>query len=140
MSRSDSFRSQHGEILQMVKEIAPLLNLAQLAQDAGAVRGMLTKLAGKLSVHLAMEDKSLYPLMLANGDPRVKGTAQRFSDEMGGIKQVFEQYSKKWPTPSAIQGNPEAFVKETKGLFDALGKRITRENNELYPLYDGMTS
>lgn len=137
MSRTDSFRAQHDNILQIVGGIVPLLASRKLATDAGAVRRLLAQLTGMVSVHLAMEDNSLYPTMLTHRDARLKTAAQRFQQEMGGIKSAFESYTKKWASATAIQANPDEFIKETRSLFDVLGKRIARENSELYSLLDG---
>ncbi len=136
MARSDNFRSQHQDLKQLVGQIVPLLNSAQLGKDAGEARNLLSKLAGKISVHLSMEDKVLYPTMLAHSDASIKSTAQRFMTEMGGIAKAFDGYVKKWPTSAAIQSNPDEFIKETKGIADALAKRMQKEEAELYALYD----
>lgn len=137
MSRTDSFRTQHDKILQIVGGIVPLLSSNNLGTDAGAVRRLLAQLTGMVSVHLAMEDNSLYPAMLTHKDARLKTTAQRYQQEMGGIKGAFENYTKKWASATSIQANPDQFVKESKSLFETLGRRIARENNELYSLLDG---
>ena len=59
-------------------------------------------------------------------------------DEMSGIAQAFNQYYEKWTT-NAMREQPDAFVLETKRLFSVLGRRIERENSELYPLMDNLT-
>ena len=41
-----------------------------------------------------------------------------------------------WTKAFAIQQNPEEFVEATKGIFDARGKRIEKEDSELYVLVD----
>lgn len=136
MSRTDSYRRQHDELLEVVTEISGKLDALQLAKDASEVRALLSKLMGKLKIHLAMEDKSLYPQLLKSLDPAAKKLAQRFIDEMGSIGLVVEKYAANWPSPTAIQKNANGFVSETRKLFEALGKRIVKENNELYKFVD----
>jgi len=51
---------------------------------------------------------------------------------MGGIGQAVKTYKEKWSSALEIQKEPNEFIKQTKGIFDALVKRIDKENNELY--------
>jgi hemerythrin-like domain-containing protein len=136
MAATDSFRKQHTDLLAVAGEIGKKLDPAQLAKDASQARMLLSSLAGKLKVHLAMEDKTLYPRLMQDPDPEVSGLAKRFADEMGGIAEVFAGYTDRWPSGKAIQEAPQQFVTDTKKLFAALATRIERENNQLYPLLD----
>ncbi|EKD96873.1 MAG: hypothetical protein ACD_23C01207G0001, partial [uncultured bacterium] len=74
MAKSDMFRNQHKELLDLVGKITPLLN-PQAAKDKSAdIRAALTGLAGKITMHLQVEDTVLYVKMLA--DPKAKATAE----------------------------------------------------------------
>jgi hypothetical protein len=50
------------------------------------------------------------------------------------IKVVFGNYKSKWMTAGVIEGQSGNFVTETQGLFKALGARISKEDNDLYPI------
>lgn len=135
-SKTEVFRNQHADIINIVKEVEQNgLAPGKLPANAAKVRVLLNKLSGKVSIHLAMEDDALYPRLLQHQDAEVKNKAKKFIDEMGGIKNAYLDYNKKW-TQSAIEMDSPAFVKETTGLFGALGDRIKRENNDLYALVD----
>jgi hemerythrin-like domain-containing protein len=136
MAATASFRKQHDELLAVAGEIGKLLDASRLADDAASARTLLSNLAGKLKIHLAMEDKTLYPRLMQDPDPKVSAMAKRFADEMGGIAEVFGGYMERWPTARAIQEAPQRFVTDTQKLFGALSTRIDRENNQLYPLLD----
>ncbi|MEK6578293.1 MAG: hemerythrin domain-containing protein [Bdellovibrionota bacterium] len=136
MAKTDNFRKQHKDLLGIVGQITAVLNPAAVKKDPNGVKQLLSTLAGKITVHLAMEDEALYPEILAKGSPQAKQTAQAFMKEMGSIKTVFTGYVGKWSTPDVIGTHAEDFCHETKQLFSALGNRISREDNELYPLYD----
>lgn len=138
MQRTASFRRQHSEMLDIAIEISGLLNPIDLAKDASKVRGLLSALAGKLTVHLSMEDKSLYPNLFNSQDARISSLAKQYVEEMGNIKEVFGTYIKNWPSPTAIQNDPVKFINETKVIFEALQKRIKREDTELYSMVDDM--
>lgn len=136
MARTDNFRRQHDEIIALAQELAALLDPAKLAVDAGPARSKLSSLAGKLKVHLAMEDQSLYPNAASSGHAPLSSLATQYQQEMGGIKAAFEKYLATWPAPAAIQAKPEAFVADTKAIYGALAERVRKENEELYPLVD----
>jgi hemerythrin-like domain-containing protein len=133
MSATANFRKQHAEILEIAKNIDA--TLPRLPGGASDVRAQLNSLAAKVNIHLAIEDEALYPRLRAHPDARIQSTANKFTDEMAGIKDAFQKYLKAW-TEAAIRANAAAFAAETKSLFGALGQRIKRENTELYPLLD----
>ena len=64
MGLTDNLRRQHTEILKMAGEIQHLIGCGAV-KNATALRGVLARLTGVVKVHLAMEDSSSYPLMLA---------------------------------------------------------------------------
>jgi Hemerythrin HHE cation binding domain len=132
MGYTDKFRSQHSDILEVVGDITQNI---KVQADAAVLRRMLSNLAGKLNLHLAMEDKALYPRLMEMKDGDAKEVATRFMTEMGGLGGAFAAYNNKWQV-SVIRKDPAGFSKESHAVFSALGKRIARENADLYPLAD----
>jgi hemerythrin-like domain-containing protein len=51
---------------------------------------MLSRLFGKLSVHLTLEDSSLYPRCQQHSDEKLREMAKRFANEMSGHKAAVE--------------------------------------------------
>ncbi|MCC6751783.1 MAG: hemerythrin domain-containing protein [Deltaproteobacteria bacterium] len=137
MAITDNLVKVHRELLDLAKEMSASLVPAKVATDAETIRKQLSAFAGKLSVHLAMEDKSFYPRLLASTDSKVVATAKRFLDEVGGLGKAFSDYNGKWLTAKAIQADANGFIAESKKIFAALGDRIAKEEKELYPLDKG---
>lgn len=137
MPRTTRFREQHVEILQLASELRKI-GPEELAKDAVAARSLLSKLVGKLSLHLAVEDRSLYPELQKSPDVNVANMARRFENEMGGLADSVMAWGKRWPTPATIQAQPARFIAETTAVVDALKNRILREHQELYPALDAM--
>jgi hemerythrin-like domain-containing protein len=135
MAATDSFRKQHAELVEIVKQIESALVPQKLGADTSAVRPLLSSLIGKLSMHLAMEDNALYPRLKEHANADVRNTATKFITEMSGIKPVVEKYAQKW-SDDAIRKDAPGFCTETRGLFTALADRIKRENTELYAMVD----
>jgi hemerythrin-like domain-containing protein len=130
------FRDQHDELLKIASDISSYLDVDRLSENAGEVSRLLSQLLGKLSVHLSMEDKALYPKLSEHPDGRVRSMARSFIAEMGGIGEAVNEYKNKWSSSLEIQKNPRDFIEQTKGIFAALAQRIERENNELYRAVD----
>ncbi len=138
MSRTQSFRTQHQEIGDILKQVEAVLTPATVAAKGDEVRKTLVALTGKITIHLAMEDKSLYPTMVASANADAKKMAQDYMTEMGGLADAYKAYVGKWGNGQIISAQAETFCTETKGIIDALRKRIQREETQLYPLADSI--
>lgn len=138
MSKTESFRAQHKEIgtlvLQIEKDLTP--DGLRVPGKAEEVRSILSALAGKLSIHLAMEDKALYPQMLSSNNDAAKKMAESYMQEMGALAGAFKDYVAKWSNGTVIRENAETFCTQTKEVFTLLKKRVEREEANLYPLRD----
>lgn len=107
--------------------------------DAIPIARLIGKLNVLLRVHFAFEDTILYPLMMRSGDGEAAALAHLFSCETGSLAPEFEDFVRRWSGPSAIDSMFDAFRDEATGLFGALGARIERENDLLYPLAERIT-
>ncbi len=134
MSNRDRYTEQHERILIPAKEILVVLDSHKLEGNESKVRRLLSMLAGRLKIHLVIEDKSVYPALLNDSDVHVRGVARKFKDEMGNIAEVFNNYLARWNSELKIKASRDAFTNETRALFAALVSRISREDEELYPL------
>ena len=135
-SKTESFRHHHFEVRALAERIEALLALDSITADAGPIATVVRDLFGKFGIHLAIEDATLYPRMIEHPDSALRQAAQRFQREMGGLKARFDEYRQRWPGPTAISRDPQAFITETRGILAALGRRIACEDAELYDLYD----
>ncbi|HYE48297.1 MAG TPA: hemerythrin domain-containing protein [Azospirillaceae bacterium] len=134
MRPTDNYRRQHTEITTLLEQLHALLLVPQPAAG-DSLAATLRRLTGKLTVHLAMEDQSLYPRLLQSPDARIAATAARFQQEMSGIREAFQQFLGRW-TDAAIQADRAGFSAALDALSAVLSRRIERENTELYPLLD----
>lgn len=138
MAKTDQFRIQHKEILALAAEISTLaLPIVQTGSE-GAIKAKLNTLSGVLSVHLAMEDKSLYPAMASCQNTAAKALAQSFQHQMGGIASAFKSFTGRYPTGRHIADSAGGFSSEFKSILMALKTRIGKEEASLYPLADAL--
>lgn len=137
MSKTKHYRMHHGELRALVARIEAQLDLERIIADAAPVASVIRELFGKFGIHLAIEDAALYPKMISHGDARLRSVAQLFQAEMGGLNTAFNEYRRRWHGPTAIAKDPWAFLSETAEILRALTRRMSREDEELYDLYDG---
>ena len=136
MSDLAKLRAEHAALIEIARRLSAIIAEPQppSAAELFAVRG---ELASVLIGHLKAEDWVLYPRLFASPDPAVEQTARAFSDEMGHLAEAYGAHTQKW-TASSIAADWAGYCRETGVILDALGKRIIRENRELYPLLEAM--
>lgn len=98
--------------------------------DLASIRWRLNHV---LMVHLAKEDRHLYPQLQNCGEARVQALAKRFADEMGNLAEVYLAYTNEW-TAQKIAGDARGFSTATLSVMRALRQRILREERDLYPM------
>ena len=110
--------------------------LAEPLLDPSAVRQVLGELATKVTMHLAMEDRALYPLLAGSRNPATSQLATQFQQSMGGLFDTFVAFDRKYAVVKSISTGQAEFVAEARAVLAALSARIAHEEQELYPLLD----
>ncbi len=128
-----TLRQQHQELGKLLVRIQ---NRITAGAPGAELRAALVEFSGKLSVHLAGEDRSVYPALIAGKDANVAAMAKRFADEMGGLGQAFKAFMARYATGALIDGQRDAFAKDYDGIVSAVLKRVQAEEDELYPAAD----
>lgn len=136
MRKTETYRQHHQELRSIAARIDAQLDPEGIAANPNAVATVVRELFGKFSVHLAIEDNSLYPRAKAHTDTRVRDIAVRFEKEMGDLSARFDAYRKSWPGPLAIGRDPARFAQETIGVLAALRERVAREESQFYDMID----
>lgn len=139
MSRTANLRRQHDAAVAIVGEMNRLLSdRPGIEARDGAVQAtlLLAKLTGLLRIHFAQEDRQLYPALMASGRGGVAAVARRFFEEMGSLGPTYGAFSQRWASAEQVLSDPRGFRRESRTVFAALADRITRENDQLYPLAD----
>lgn len=131
---TQGLQRQHLELMQLAQEIRALLVPEILEADPRRVRILVARFAGKLRVHDRMENEALYPALMADGREEVRSAATRLHAELGALYAVFDTYERRYPDAASLLVDPRRFVKDTLEMFEVLGRRMHRENRELYSL------
>jgi len=133
-----SMRQQHRDLLQLLREVSPLLDTERVARGCTDIRLRLSAFVRKLNVHLTLEERFVYGRLLHHPDERVVATTVRHHEDMRQLKDRLSHYAHRWTltTDHAIEMAPSSFIEETKILFDEVSKRFHLEDEELYPLVE----
>jgi hypothetical protein len=132
----ENFRRQHQDLLTLAAEIGGRLTPERVAGEAAEVRRLLAQFAGKLNVHARMENDALYPRLLEHDDAAIRAQAEALMSEVGGVYDAFGAFLETWATAASIEAAPGEFIRQTARVLRLLGKRMVREENELYPMVE----
>ena len=128
LSRAD-LSQEHAELARLAATLGAQARSDR--PDVAGVAGVRWQLTRKLLLHLANEDKLLYPKLKNGSDAVAARLAERFSDDMGGLAATYNAYVAKW-SATRIEAEWPAFCTETQAIVAALSDRIAREERELY--------
>lgn len=129
----DRYHQMHSEIHAQASELRGRLRAPGASFDAAAARQSFVTLAAKLNIHLAFEDRALYPPLLDHVDPTVRTKAKAYLGEVGGLKASLSTHLERWLSSTKVQEEPEVFRRETADLMDALDRRLEAEDGDFYP-------
>jgi hypothetical protein len=136
---TENYRRQHMELFELAMQIGQRLNSPDdLRKSAAEVRRLLAQFAGKLNVHARMENEAFYPRLFGHEEETVRARATELFSEVGAIYDAFNQFLCNWPNAAAIEANPSEFSRQMGRALRMLGKRMMREEAELYPLVDAI--
>ncbi len=138
MAITDSLRRQHHAASLLAMRLRDLVDHYGGAGDAYRVTLQLARLHSLLRLHLIEEDAALYPALLGSGDVQTVALAQEMQAETGLLAQGMERFMVRWSSSALIGSDFATFRADFHELLDQLVARITREDNELYPLADAL--
>lgn len=131
----DKFKHQHVDILAA---IAALRTLVQTGIDshAGDIAQRIVAMSGLVKLHLAVEDRVLYPALEASGNAQLARLSKQYQDEMDGIAGAYLGFAAKWNTARQLEQNPDEFRAEANQVLKTLYERMKKEDREFYPVIE----
>lgn len=130
---SGRFRRQHRDLLELAEQLEALSDPTGF--DVAALSRLFARLAGKLKVHVAMEDETLYFQLLDVADPDVQEVALDFKERFMPLGGDFVAFQDRWDSESMAK-SPADFDRELRAFFVALRARIEEEESVLFEHYD----
>lgn len=133
----DKFKQQHRDILAAIDALRTLAH-AGVAAQARPIAEQIVAMSGLIKLHLAVEQRYLYPAAQASGVAGLVNMGRRYETEMDGIAGAYLAFASRWNQPARLQAEPEAFRSEANSVLHALYQRMRREDHELYPAVEAM--
>ena len=128
----DKFKHQHLDILAAIGALRQLVH-AGIAENADRIAARIVAFSGAVKLHLAVEDRTLYPALEAGGDPQLSRMSRLYQQEMQGIVGAYFAFAAKWNTGRHVAAEPEQFRAEANTVLRQVYERMRREDTEFYP-------
>jgi hypothetical protein len=136
MCNAQMLRKHHQGLHQMANELEKCLSEKDARARLQVTILWLSRMTGLLAFNLALEDKVMYPRMIGHRDWEVGSRARAFQFEVGGLRNAFDAYRRRWSRPAGIEADWEGFARETRDFLTALRSRIGLEEKEIYSLLE----
>lgn len=131
----DKFKREHVDLLTAITALRELVQ-SGVREHAEVILQQLISMSSVIKLHLAAEDRVLYPALAHADDPQVAQAGRQFQQEMGGLAAVYAGFAARWNLASRLAADPQGFRDDANAVFKALHQRVQRENRELYPLVE----
>jgi len=131
----DKFKHQHIDILSSITRLRQL-SREGVAENAAAIAAQVVQVSGLAKLHLAGEDRNLYPALEESGDARLVRMSRAYRDEMKDIAQAYLGFAARWNTARQVALEPDGFRTDANLVLRRLFERIQREDREFYPAVD----
>ena len=128
----EKFKHQHVDILSRIDQLRSLTHAGVEANAAAIAQGIIS-FSSLIKLHLAVEDKALYPALQRSGDATLARLGQQFQDDMGPIAQAFDGFARRWNTAERLRSDPQGFRNDANTVLKRVYERMQRENREFYP-------
>jgi DUF438 domain-containing protein len=131
----DKFKNQHVEILTCISELRTLVKNG-IRNNAEEIARMIISMSSIIKLHLAVEDKILYPALQSANNASLAKMGKRFQDEMTSIARAYLDFARKWNAASTLAKNPEEFRSDANSVLRVLYERMRKENTDFYPVIE----
>lgn len=128
----DKFKQQHVEILNCISTLRTLVK-SGIGDNAVEISRAIVTMSSTIKLHLAVEDKFLYPALENINNAALARMGKRFQDEMTSIATAYLAFARRWNTPLTLSQNPEGFRADANNVLRVLYDRMRREDHDFYP-------
>jgi GAF domain-containing protein len=97
-----------------------------------SVLALLRRYRAVLTAHLKLEDDWLYPRLAQSENSIVRGKAERYRREMGGVRSQFYDLWRRWSADGAMASDFAAWQEQWRLFCQTIEARIATEDDDLY--------
>ncbi len=131
----DKFKQQHIEIIGCVSTLRNLVK-SGIQKNAAEISRLIIAMSSIIKLHLAVEDKILYPALQTANNPMLASMGKRFQDEMTSIAMAYLSFARRWNTADNVAKNPEGFRSDANSVLKVLHDRMRKEDVDFYPVIE----
>lgn len=128
----ERFKQQHRDILSGINTLRTLTK-SGVAENAGKIADGIASLSREITLHLAIEDRILYPMLQNSNNAALARMGEKYQSEMSGIATPFIAFTRQWSTPAALKNDPEGFRVQANIVLKRVYDRMRQEDTEFYP-------
>jgi hypothetical protein len=128
------FEHDHKDILDGIHVLRKLIATG-IERNAGAITQLLLRMSATIKLHLAVEDRVVYPAFAKSGRTELAALGRFYQEEMGDLAKAYTEFAQRWNLANRVAADPEGFRAEANAVFKGLFLRTRREESELYPAY-----
>lgn len=128
----DKFKHQHVTILDDIGALRGLVQ-AGIRAHASDIAQRIIAMSGTIKLHLAVEDRTLYPALESCGDAQLARMSALYRGEMKGIHDAYLAFAAKWNNAHRLEEDGETFRAEANAVLKLLYERMKKEDREFYP-------
>ncbi len=133
----ERFKQQHIDILQRIDALRSLVRKG-IETNAGFIAQQVHELGTVVKLHLAIEDRILYPAAVRAEDAHIAAMAETYQHEMKGIANAYIRFTLKWSDAGKVAAEPDGFRADANTVLKDVYQRMQRENHEFYPAIESM--
>lgn len=133
----DKFKQQHVDILEGIATLRRLA-LAGVARNAAEIAQGIVAMSATIKLHLAVEDRALYPAVARSADAELARKGREFQEEMDAIAASYEGFAKRWNNARNLELDERGFRDDANTVLRRVHERMQRENRDLYPRIEAM--
>jgi iron-sulfur cluster repair protein YtfE (RIC family) len=133
----DRFKHEHVDILESIATLRRLTQ-AGVADNAVQIAQRVVAMSSLIKLHLAVEDRVLYPALQNGADIQLARLGQRFQQEMGAIASAYMAFARRWNTAEALRSDEAGFKADANAVLRQVYERMQRENRDFYPRIEEM--
>lgn len=128
----DRFKHEHQAILDHIDGLRRLTHAGALSHAADIAHGIVA-MSSTIKLHLAVEDRVLYPALRQGADGDLARLGAQFQSEMGTIAATYMDFARRWNTAEQVRRDPDGFRADANVVLRSVYERMLREDRDFYP-------
>jgi len=128
-------KHQHTDILARIDALRKLAHDG-VEKNARLIAQQVKQLGAVVTLHLAIEDRIVYPAARKSDDERVALLGERYQEEMTGIANAYIRFTSRWSDEKHVSAEPNEFRRAANTVLKEVYQRMRREDAEFYPVIE----